>query len=117
MKPSRAYQTRRELLRHAAALAGAALLPLPLAAQGANLSTAQLSPRMHAIFGPNGNVLAADSDDGRVPRLERGHRIPARARRADRREADEPRRLDAARRRDRRGNPQTAALIERLLGE
>jgi glyoxylase-like metal-dependent hydrolase (beta-lactamase superfamily II) len=66
------YSTRRDLLRQAAALAGAALLPAPLAAQGAALETARLSPRMSAIVGPNATVLAADSDDG-VVLVDGGH--------------------------------------------
>jgi glyoxylase-like metal-dependent hydrolase (beta-lactamase superfamily II) len=52
------------LLRQAAALAGAALLPLPLSAQRPPLATVPLSPRTSAIVGPDGTVLAADSDDG-----------------------------------------------------
>ena len=54
----------------------------------------------------------------RVPGLERGHRIPARAGRADRREADERRRRRRrAMSRSPKGTPETAALIERLLAE
>jgi cyclase len=60
------YPTRRDLLRQAAALAGAALLPGPLAAQSQKLETVQLSPRMTAILGPDSTVLAADSDDGLI---------------------------------------------------
>ena len=56
--------TRRDLLRQAAALAGAALLPARLAAQGTQLETVPLSPRMSAILGPDATVLAADSDAG-----------------------------------------------------
>jgi glyoxylase-like metal-dependent hydrolase (beta-lactamase superfamily II) len=66
------FPTRRDLLRQAAALAGAALLPVPLAAQGATLTTVQLSARMSAILGPNGTVLAADSGDG-VVLVDGGH--------------------------------------------
>jgi glyoxylase-like metal-dependent hydrolase (beta-lactamase superfamily II) len=58
--------TRRDLLRHAVALGCAALLPARLAAQGAQLATVPLSPRMSAIVGPNATVLAADTDDGAV---------------------------------------------------
>ena len=64
--------TRRDLLRHAAALAGAALLPARLAAQGAHLATVPLSPRMSAIVGPNATVLAADTNDG-VVLVDGGH--------------------------------------------
>ena len=56
--------TRRDVLRQAAALAGAALLPAPLVGQSAALATVPLSQRMSAILGPDGTVLAADSDDG-----------------------------------------------------
>jgi glyoxylase-like metal-dependent hydrolase (beta-lactamase superfamily II) len=56
--------TRRDLLRYAAALAGAALLPARLAAQSAALATVPLSPRMSAIVGPDGTVVVADSADG-----------------------------------------------------
>jgi glyoxylase-like metal-dependent hydrolase (beta-lactamase superfamily II) len=66
------YSTRRDVLRHAAALAGAALLPVRLAAQGAQLATVQLSPRMSAILGPDATVLAADSDEG-VVLVDGGH--------------------------------------------
>lgn len=66
------YSTRRDVLRHAAALAGAALLPVRLAAQGAPLATVSLSPRMSAILGPDATVLAADSDDG-VVLIDGGH--------------------------------------------
>jgi cyclase len=64
--------TRRDLLRQAAALAGAALLPARLSAQGAQLATVQLSPRMSAISGPNATVLAADTNDG-VVLVDGGH--------------------------------------------
>jgi glyoxylase-like metal-dependent hydrolase (beta-lactamase superfamily II) len=64
--------TRRDLLRHAAALAGAALLPARLAAQGIQLAKVPLSPRMSAIVGPNATVLAADTDDG-VVLVDGGH--------------------------------------------
>ena len=64
--------TRRDLLRQAAAIAGAALLPARLAAQNAALVTVPLSPRMSAILGPNATVLAADSDDG-VVLVDGGH--------------------------------------------
>ena len=57
---------RRELLKQAAALACTALVPVRLAAQSAALGAVRLSPRMSAIFGPNANVLAADSGDGVV---------------------------------------------------
>ena len=66
------HQTRRDLLRHAAALAGATLLPARLAAQGARLETTALSPRMSAILGPDATVLATDSDDG-VVLVDGGH--------------------------------------------
>ena len=66
------FPTRRDLLRQAAALAGAALLPVPLAAQSARPVTVPLSPRMSAILGPDGTVLAADSDDG-VVLVDGGH--------------------------------------------
>ncbi len=66
------YPTRRDLLRQAAALAGTALLPAPLAAQSAALTTVPLSSRMTAILGPNATVLAADSDDG-VVLVDGGH--------------------------------------------
>jgi cyclase len=69
-KPSSA--TRRELLQQAAALACTALLPARLAAQSAKLETVALSPRMSAILGPSGTVLAADSDDG-VILVDGGH--------------------------------------------
>jgi len=59
------YPTRRDLLRQAAALAGAALLRAPLVAQTA-LTTTPLSQRMRVVAGPSGNVLAADTDDGVV---------------------------------------------------
>jgi glyoxylase-like metal-dependent hydrolase (beta-lactamase superfamily II) len=64
--------TRREWLRQAAVLAGATLLPWSLRAQTAKLDTVALSPRMRAILGPNGNVLAADSADG-VILVDGGH--------------------------------------------
>jgi glyoxylase-like metal-dependent hydrolase (beta-lactamase superfamily II) len=64
--------TRRELLRQAAALAGAALLPAPLAAQGGSVETVPLSRRMSAIIGADATVLAADSDDG-VVLVDGGH--------------------------------------------
>jgi cyclase len=60
------YATRRDLLKQAGALAGAALLPLPLAAQGSPLETVRLSPSATAILGPNANVLAAETGDGVV---------------------------------------------------
>ncbi|HET7609809.1 MAG TPA: MBL fold metallo-hydrolase, partial [Gammaproteobacteria bacterium] len=66
------HATRRDLLRHVAALAGAALLPSRLAAQDARLETVRLSPRMNAILGPDATVLAADSDDG-VVLVDGGH--------------------------------------------
>jgi cyclase len=66
------YRTRRDLLRQAVALAGAALLPARLAAQGATLAAVPLSPRMSAVLGPNATVLAADSDDG-VILVDGGH--------------------------------------------
>ncbi len=66
------FPTRRDLLRQAAAVAGVALLPVPLAAQGATLTTVPLSARMSAILGPNGTVLAADSGDG-VILVDGGH--------------------------------------------
>jgi glyoxylase-like metal-dependent hydrolase (beta-lactamase superfamily II) len=59
-------------LRHAAALAGAALLPARLVAQGARLTTVPLSARMSAIVGPNATVLAADTNDG-VVLIDGGH--------------------------------------------
>ena len=65
-------QTRRELLRQTAVLAGAALLPASLRAQPLALETVALSPQMKAILGPNGNVLAADSDDG-IVLVDGGH--------------------------------------------
>ena len=58
--------TRRELFQQAAALACAALLPRSLAAQSAKPATVRLSPRMSAILGADGNVLAADTDEGVV---------------------------------------------------
>jgi cyclase len=64
--------TRRDMLRHATALAGAALLPARLVAQGATLETVPLSPRMSAILGPDATVLAADTDDG-VILVDGGH--------------------------------------------
>jgi glyoxylase-like metal-dependent hydrolase (beta-lactamase superfamily II) len=64
--------TRRELLRQAAVLAGAALAPAALRAQGPSLATVAISARMHLISGPNGNVLAADSDEG-VILVDGGH--------------------------------------------
>jgi glyoxylase-like metal-dependent hydrolase (beta-lactamase superfamily II) len=66
------YATRRDLLRHSAVLAGAALLPAPLRAQETKLATAPLTPRMSAISGPDGTVLAADTDDG-VILVDGGH--------------------------------------------
>jgi glyoxylase-like metal-dependent hydrolase (beta-lactamase superfamily II) len=66
------HPTRRELLREAAALAGAALLPLRLAAQSGSLTTVPLSARMSAILGPNATVLAADTADG-VVLVDGGH--------------------------------------------
>jgi glyoxylase-like metal-dependent hydrolase (beta-lactamase superfamily II) len=64
--------TRRELLRRTAMIAGAALLPRALRAQATSLAVTALSPRMSAILGPNGNVLAADSADG-VILVDGGH--------------------------------------------
>jgi glyoxylase-like metal-dependent hydrolase (beta-lactamase superfamily II) len=64
--------TRRDLLRQAVALAGVTLLPGTLRAQGPRLESVPLSPRMSAILGPNGNVLAADSDEG-VILIDGGH--------------------------------------------
>jgi glyoxylase-like metal-dependent hydrolase (beta-lactamase superfamily II) len=64
--------SRRDLLRQAAALAGAALLPARLAAQSATLTTVPLSPRMTAILGWDATVLAADSGDG-VILVDGGH--------------------------------------------
>ena len=64
--------TRRDLLRHAAALAGAALLPARLAGQGAQLATVPLSSRMSMIVGSNATVLAADTDVG-VVLIDGGH--------------------------------------------
>jgi cyclase len=64
--------TRRELLRQAAMLAGATLVPKSLRAQSAGLDTVALSPRMRLILGPDGNVLAADSDEG-VVLIDGGH--------------------------------------------
>jgi cyclase len=64
--------TRRDVLRHGAVLAGAALLRAPLAAQAARLATVPLSPRMSAILGPDATVLVADSDDG-VILVDGGH--------------------------------------------
>ena len=64
--------TRRDLLRHAAALAGAALLPARLAGQGAQLATVPLSSRMSVIVGSNATVLAADTDVG-VVLIDGGH--------------------------------------------
>ena len=72
MIPKASSATRRELLRHAAALACAALLPARLTAQGPNLEIVALSPRMSAILGPSGTALAADSDDG-VILVDGGH--------------------------------------------
>jgi len=54
--------TRRDLLRQAAALAGAALVPARLVAQEA--LSVPLSPRMSAIFSSEATVLAADTDEG-----------------------------------------------------
>jgi len=65
------YSTRRDLLRQAAALAGAALFHAPLLAQ-TSLTTTPLSQRMRVIAGRDGNVLAADSDDG-VVLVDGGH--------------------------------------------
>ena len=64
--------TRRELLRQAAVIASATLLPATLRAQSPSLDTVALSPRMSAILGPDGNVLAADSDEG-VILVDGGH--------------------------------------------
>jgi glyoxylase-like metal-dependent hydrolase (beta-lactamase superfamily II) len=64
--------TRREWLRQATVLAGVTLLPWPLRAQTTKLDTVALSPRMSAILGPDGNVLAADSDEG-VILVDGGH--------------------------------------------
>jgi len=64
--------TRRDLLLHAAGLAGAALLPARLMAQGAQLATVPLSPGMSAIVGSNATVLAADTNDG-VVLIDGGH--------------------------------------------
>jgi glyoxylase-like metal-dependent hydrolase (beta-lactamase superfamily II) len=64
--------TRRDLLRQAVALAGVTLLPGTLRAQGPRLESVPLSPRLSAILGPNGNVLAADSDEG-VILIDGGH--------------------------------------------
>jgi cyclase len=64
--------TRRDVLRHAGAVAGAALWPLPLAAQGARLEAVPLAPRLSAILGPNATVLAADTDEG-VVLVDGGH--------------------------------------------
>jgi glyoxylase-like metal-dependent hydrolase (beta-lactamase superfamily II) len=58
--------TRREVLRQAAALVGAALLPAPLVAQRPGLTAVPLSPRMSVMMSPNANVLAADTADGVV---------------------------------------------------
>src|SRR5690242_6996568 len=66
------YATRRDVLRQAAALAGAALLPKSLRAQSAALTSVPLSSRMAAIVGPNATVLAADSDEG-VVLVDGGH--------------------------------------------
>jgi len=63
--------TRRDLLRQAVALAGAALFRAPLIAQPA-LATTALSERMRVIAGPDGNVLAADSGDG-IILVDGGH--------------------------------------------
>ena len=63
--------TRRDLLRQAVALAGAALFRAPLIAQPA-LATTALSERMRVIAGPDGNVLAADSSDG-IILVDGGH--------------------------------------------
>jgi glyoxylase-like metal-dependent hydrolase (beta-lactamase superfamily II) len=67
-----AHPTRRDVLRQGAALAGAALVPLRLAAQDARLDAVPLSPRMSAVLGPNGNALAADGADG-VVLVDGGH--------------------------------------------
>lgn len=64
--------TRREVLRQAAALAGATLLPAPLVAQSSSLTVVPLSPRTSAILGPNATVLAADTADG-VVLVDGGH--------------------------------------------
>src|SRR5688572_24559630 len=66
------YATRRDVLRQAAVFAGAALLRVPLAAQGAPLRTVALGPRMTAILGPDGTMLAADTDEG-VVLVDGGH--------------------------------------------
>src|SRR5262245_52841730 len=66
------YPTRRDLLRQTAALAGVALLPARLVAQGDTLAFRPLSPRMAAIRGPGANVLAADTDEG-VVLVDGGH--------------------------------------------
>jgi cyclase len=66
------YPTRRALLRQAAAVAGAMMLPARVVAQSVRLATVQLSPRLSAILGPDGTVLAADSDDG-VILVDGGH--------------------------------------------
>ena len=63
--------TRRDLLRQAVALAGAALFRAPLIAQPA-LATTALSERMRVIAGSDGNVLAADSGDG-IILVDGGH--------------------------------------------
>jgi len=63
--------TRRDLLRQAAALAGAALFRAPLSAQPV-LATTSLSERMRVIAGPDGNAVAADSGDG-VIFVDGGH--------------------------------------------
>ena len=60
------------MLRQAAALAGTALLPLPLLGQSPALTIVPLSPRMAAVLGPNATVLAADTDDG-VVLVDGGH--------------------------------------------
>ena len=52
----------------------------------------------------------------RVPGLERGHRVPARAWATDRREADEQRRRDAARRRARRRKSRDGGADRTIVG-
>ena len=56
------HPTRRDLLRDAAALAGAALFPARLVAQ--ETLSAPLSPRTFAIHTQDATVLAADTDEG-----------------------------------------------------
>jgi cyclase len=62
--------TRRDLLRQAAALTGAALFPVRLVAQGA--LAVPLSPRTIAIHAPDATVLAADTDEG-IILVDGGH--------------------------------------------